>query len=208
MSYGKLNIWLRYSDCSLITDCWRTDLVIKTCAGKPVVDMDPTIIKKLKAQYAGYKSVKVHDYADERRIWLSPDDRPGGRPVYHIEVDVPPGCYVVWTRVCYRRNEETNKVMVIVGCGGEVCVNLLLDAVETCSKELIYPILEHGVKIGLPKRDMQVVAKVLMHVADKPRKAVLAELDQRRKEVGKDRGLLKAISAVKKIVQGTPGKLD
>lgn len=210
MSYGKLNIWIRYSDCSLITDCWRTDLVIKTCSGEPLVDMDPTIIEKLRAQYEDYKYVEKHDYAKEKRIKLSPDGVPGGRPVYHIEIDVPPGCYVVWTRVCYKRNEETNKVMAIVGCGSEACVNLLLDAVETCSNELFHPLLERAVEMRIPKRDLQMVAKVLMAVAEKPKKEVAAELDQRAEEVKdmKDPGLQKAIGTIMEMVKAMPVERD
>jgi hypothetical protein len=180
MSYGKLNIWLRYADCSLITDCWRTDLVIKTCGGEPLVDMDPTVIEKLRAKYKDYQEVVVHDYAKERRIKLLPG---GKEPVYHIEVDVPPGCYVVWTRVCYRKNEETNKVMVIVDCDGEACVNLLLDAVETCTNEVFYPLLERAVQIDQPKHDLGGAARVLMAVAEKPEEEVLEELNLRFKEV-------------------------
>jgi len=206
MSYGKLNIWIRYSDCRLITDCWRTDLVIKTCGGEPLVDMDPTIIEQLRVRYEDYKDVKIHNYKKERRIWLSPEGHRGGKPVYHIEVDVPPGCYVVWTRVCYTGNEETNKVMVIVGCGEEACVNLLLDAVEKCTDELFHPFLERAVDMRIPKRDLQMVAKVLMAVAEKPKNEVVAELGQRADEAKdmKDAGLQKAIGAIMEMVKAMP----
>jgi hypothetical protein len=205
MSYGRLNIWLRYADCSLITDCWRTDLVIKTCGGEPLVDMDPTVFERIKAKYADYKFVVVHDYQKEKRIGLSPDNVRGGRPVYHIEVDVPPGCYVVWTRVCYSGNEETNKVMVIVDCGGEVCVNLLLDAVETCSKEVFHPLLERAVEKDLPEVALEGAARVLMEVAGRPKNEVLAELGVRLKEV-EDMAprLREAVNKIKEIVQAIP----
>lgn len=210
MSYGKLNIWIRYSDCRLITDCWRTDLVIKTCGGEPLVDMDPTIIEKLRVRYEDYKDVQVQDYKKERRIWLSPEGHRGGKPIYHIEVDVPPGCYVVWTRVCYKGNEETNKVMVIVGCGEEACVNLLLDAVETCTDELFHPLLERAVEMRIPKRDLQMVAKVLMAVAEKPKNEVAAELGQRAEEAKdmKDPGLQKAIGTIMEMVKAMPAERD
>lgn len=205
MSYGKLNIWLRYADCSLITDCWRTDLVIKTCGGEPLVDMDPTVIEKLRAKYTDYQEVSVHDYKTERRVKLYPG---GGGRVYHIEVDVPPGCYVVWTRICHRGNEETNKVMVIVGCGGEACVNLLLNAIETCSDELLHPLLARGVEMGLPRGDLQVAAGVLMAVAEKPKRQVLAELGQRLEEAkeAEDPGLQKAIGKIRGIVKAIPDR--
>ena len=207
MSYGKLNIWIRYSDCSLITDCWRTDLVIKTCCGEALVDMDPTIIETLKERYENFQDVSVHDYQGERRIKL----HPGGRGhIYHVEVDIPPGCYVVWTRVCHRRNEETNKVMVIVDCGGEACVNLLLDAVERCGKELLHPALERLYEMRFPKDDLQVVANGLMAIAEKPKKEVVQELGQRLQEVEerKDSGSQKAIRAIMEIVKATPAKQD
>jgi hypothetical protein len=210
MSYARLNIWLRYADCSLITDCWRTDLVIKTCGGEPLVNMDPTVLERLRAQYDDYKYVEKHDYMGETRIMLSPDGTRRGRSIYHIEVDVPPGCYIVWTRICYRRNEETNKVMVIVGCGDHACVNLLLDAVETCSNELFHPFLEHAVGLRLPKRELQIVAKAFMAVMEKPKKEVIRELDQRLQDVEgmKDPGLQKAISAVMEIVKAMPAEKE
>jgi hypothetical protein len=181
--------------------------VINSCCGESVFDQDPTIVDQLKERYANYQSVLVHNYpstTQERRIMLYPG---GGGHVYHIEVDVPPGCYVVWTRICYRGNEETNKVMVIVGCGDEVCVNLLLDAVETCAKNDIYPFLEDAVDKKVPKRDLKVVAKVLMDIADKPKAEALVELNQRLKDAKdiKDTGLEKAIGTLVEVVKGTPG---
>lgn len=207
MSYAKLNIWLRYADCSLITDCWRTDLVINSCCGEAVVDQDPTIIEKLKTKYEGYDEVLVHNYEGESRIKLRPG---GGDHLNHIEVEVPPGCYIIWTRVCYRGNEETNKVMVIVGCDDEGCVNLLLDPVETCTNNAFYPIMERLIEIGIPKRDLQIVAKGLMVVAEKPKRAIVAELDQRLNDVKvlKDPGLLKTIGAIKEVVKVMRAKDD
>ena len=207
MSYGKLNIWIRYSDCRLITDCWRTDLVINTCSGEPVVDMDPAVIEKLKAEYHDYAAVELHDYEGERRIKLYPGGR---RPIYHVEVHVPPGCYVVWTRVCHRRNEETNKVMVIVGCDEEACVNLLLDAVETCTNQLLHPFLHRALEMRLPRRDLQVVANVMMAVAERRKKDVLAELARRRDEVEemKDAGLQKAIGTIMEVIKAKPVEQD
>ncbi len=203
MGMAKLNIWLRYADCSLITDCWRTDLVIKSCCGESVVSQDPTIIDQLKERYPDYKYVQAHDYQGEKRIMLSPDGKPGGRSVYHIEVDVPPGCYVVWTRICYNKNEETNKVMVIVGCGDDACVNLLLDAVETCTNNALHPILDKLQNLGYAKEKIRLVAEGLMAVAEKPKNDLVLELDQRRDEVRaiKDPGLEKRIGAIKETVK-------
>lgn len=206
MSYAKLNIWLRYLDCSLITDCWRTDLVIKTCGcgSDYLVDMDKTVIEKLRARYDDYEKVEVNpNYQGETRILLKP---PRGQHINHIEVDVPPGCYVVWTRVCHGGNEETNKVMVIVGCGDDVCVNLLLNTVERCGKEIFHPFLVQAVAKKIPKNELEAAANVLMVVAEKPKKEVLVELGQRLEELkdSKDAESGKAIAKIAEIVKGMP----
>lgn len=203
MSYAKLNIWLRYVDCSLITDCWRTDLVINSCCGEPVVDQDPTIIDQLRERYSDYQTVEVHDYQSERRIKLQPGPGTGGH-IYHIEVDVPPGCYVVWTRVCHGGNEETNKVMVIVSCGDEACVNLMLNTVERCVREVFHPLLVRAVDLKKQKRDLQAIAKVMMDVGEKPKKEVIAELGQRLEEAKemKDVQLQKAIGTIMEVAKG------
>jgi hypothetical protein len=206
MSYAKLNIWLRYADCRLITDCWRTDLVINSCCDEPVVNQDPTIIEKLKERYPDYNTVKVHEYPSdpklkETRICLIPGN---GGHVYHIEVDVPPGCYVVWTRVCYRGNEETNKVMVIVSCGDEACVNLILNDLYICTNAVFYPFLERAVDLKVPKHDLQAVARVMMAVGEKQKKDVIAALSQRLQEAKdmKEMQLEKAIDTLIGAVKG------
>ncbi|QTA84246.1 hypothetical protein [Desulfonema magnum] len=208
MSYANLNIWIRYSDCGLVTDCWMTDLVIKTCGGDYLVDMDTTVIEKLRAKYADHEKVEVlPNYQGETRIRIKP---PRGEHINHIEVEVPPGCYVVWTRVCHGRNEETNKVMVIVGCGDHACVNLLLNSVETCTNEVLHPLLVRAVEMRLPKQELGLVAEVMMKVAEKPKKELIVELGQRLEEVRdrKDTELQKAIGTIMEIVKAMPGKQD
>lgn len=204
MSYGKLNIWIRNLDCSLVTDCWMTDLVIKTCGGDYLVDMDPTVIEKLKKAYENYEKVEIKpNYQGETRIRLKP---PRGEFVNHIELDIPPGCYVVWTRVCHGRNEETNKVMVIVQCGGDACVNLLLNTVETCSNEVINPLLVRAVEMRMQKEELQIAADVIMKVAEKPKKEFLLELNQRLEEIEgrKDTELEKSVKTIIGIVKSLP----
>jgi hypothetical protein len=203
MSYGKLNIWIRQADCSLVTKYFCAYLAIKTCGGDFVADMDPTVMEKLKAKYEDYESVRVINYHGETRIELIPPDFSS---INHVEVDVPPGCYVVWTTVCHAMNEQTNKVMSIVSCGDEACVNLLLDSVETRSKDLFHPLLECAVDKRLPKRDLQAAAKVLMDVANMPKTEVIGELNQRLEEVRemKDVHLEKAIGTLMKVVKGIP----
>jgi len=180
MSYGKLNIWIRNLDCSLVRTCWMTDLVIKTCNGDYLVDMDPSVIEELRKRYSDYDSVKVRYYKKHKRINLRPG---GGEKFNHIEVDVPPGCYVVWTRVCYGHNEETNKVMAIVDCGEEVCVNLLLNRVETCANEVLYPYALRAMDKRLPEKEVATAIKSLMEVGEIPKDEFVRELEERLEEL-------------------------
>lgn len=206
MSRGKLNIWLRNLDCSLIKSCWMTDLAIKMCgSGEPLVNMDPTIIEQLRHRYADYDKVNVRDYRDHKRIQLSPDGSPGGEKFNHIEVDVPPGCYVIWTRVCYNpwKNEETNKVMAIVDCGKEVCVNLLLNTVETCIDEVLYPYAVQAIDMRLPEKEVGIAIKSLMKAGEIPKKDFVRDLEQRLEELeeAKDERYLISTRKILEIVQ-------
>lgn len=202
MSRARLNIWLRYEDCSLITDCWRTDLVINTCAGAPLVDMDPTLIDQLKERYPDYADIRAHDYVGEKRIMLYPGN---GRHLYHVELDVPPGCYVVWTRVCYGGNEETNKVMVLVRCGDDACVNLILNAVQTCVRQVVNPLLERGVLADVPLHDLEVAARVLMRVGDIPKEQLVAEHGERLELVRmREPRMQKVTARILDMIKGLP----
>lgn len=183
MTYGKLNIFLRNPDCSLIKSCWRTDLVIKQCGnGEPLVEMDPTIIEQLKQRYSNYDHVEVHNYQGETRIKLQPDDTMQEK-FNHIEVDVPPGCYIIWTRVCYGNNEETNKVMVIVDCGKEVCVNLLLDTVDTCGRGFVYPFGVRAVQMEIPLVEVGIAVKAVLRVANVDNEAFVKDLEIKVREL-------------------------
>jgi hypothetical protein len=181
-----------------------TDLVVKTCGGDYLVDMDSTIMEKLRMRYADYEKVEINpNYWGEKRIRLKPGS---GDYLNHIEVDVPPGCYVVWTRVCYCGNEETNKVMVIVDCGGEACVNLLLDRAETCIKEALYPAAVLAIGMRLPENEVGIAVKALMQVAEIPKEVFVAELEQKFGELQETKGreaqeYLKATDKLLEIVK-------
>jgi len=163
--------------------------------------MDPSVIAKLKARYPDMAIDAIHDpYYGEERIRIVP---PAGKFLFHIEVEVPPGCYLVWTRICYHGNEETNKAMAIVGCGEDVCINLLLNSIEVCSKELLQPILDHAVAVGIPKEEIVAGAKLLMDVAKRPIKEVNAELVRRANEVKAVRmpDLQKRVAKIQEIMK-------
>lgn len=58
MSTAHVEVWLRNSECNLLQDCWRADLVVQSCAGKPLVDTYPEIIDQLKEKYGKPASAK------------------------------------------------------------------------------------------------------------------------------------------------------
>lgn len=200
MSYAKMNIWLRFADCSLIDTCWRTDLAIDTCCGESLFAKDLTILDQLKERYKNFHIVQLHpNYNGADRIWLQP--APWNKHVYfqHVEVDVPPGCYVVWTRVCFGDNEETNKVMVVVGCGAEACVNLMLDQVKTCTGNVFWPLIDEAVALDVPNRDLRGAARLMNVVRDKNRDEVFAELEQRIEDAGENAEIRKRLEKVREV---------
>lgn len=143
MSYGKLNIWIRWADCSLVKRQY-TGLVIKTCSGQYVADMDPKIVEKLKERYPNFEVdfKEVTHYGGEKDKWITIESKKEPiQSINHIEVDLPPGSYVVWTHIVGCGNIETNKAMVTVNCGDECCVNLLLNSVEACGRQFLEPLI-------------------------------------------------------------------
>ncbi|MCK9580381.1 MAG: hypothetical protein M0Q92_08010 [Methanoregula sp.] len=172
MSTGTLNIWLRFEDCSLIQDCWMTDLVIKTCTGKYLVDNYPQILVDLQKRYPDLKVHEEINYEHHNRIRFGGEQTgygPGPKQKKlnpHFEVNVPPGCYIIWTRICHGANEETNKVLVTVNCGQEVCVNLMLNSTKTCAREFLFPALARARELKINDDDLKVVARVVAKVAD------------------------------------------
>lgn len=205
MGTAHLNIWLRGSDCVPLTDCWRADLVVKTCSGKYLVDFYPEIITQLIAKYPTYTISKLDNYQNYTRIHIQP---PSGTFINHIEMDIPPGAYAVWCRVCHGKNEETNRVMVNPECGESRCVNLLLNAVQTCSEQLLHPAFDRVVNDGNFIEDMEIVPfmKLMMWSAYKGKAAVVAQLNERIIEAQEkgDTSLEARINAVLAIVNTLP----
>ncbi len=139
MGLAHLNIWVRNRDCDLLTDMWRTDLVIQACTGTYLVNMWPDIIAQLQARYTGW-TITSHFYQGAQRIMMMP---PVGTYFNHIEVDIPPGCYKVWTRCCHGKNEETSLQLVMARCDEDACVNLLLPELKVCAQQIIHPFIDH-----------------------------------------------------------------
>lgn len=158
MGYGTLNIWLRDEDCSLLK-AWNVKLYIKTCSGESLTSMLPKpevekIIADLKEMYPDCNV----SYETDRIIIGTASSN---KIINHIQLNVPPGCYIVHADVCHQKNDETDKMMVVVNCGDEVCVNLILKDVESCINGVIGPFVRVAVENRLPRQDVQVAVDML-----------------------------------------------
>ena len=171
MSYAKLNIWLRDLNCCP-KNVWKMELVVKTCCGEYLVDFNPDVIEKLGQAYPDYKVGRgSRDRETTIRII-----QPGFKPtIKHIEVDVPPGCYIVRAWVCWG-NLWSERAMVIVGCGQEGCVNLFVPQARHCIRAVLLPILHAGRHLRLRTDDLRVATEVLMATGEVHREELLREL--------------------------------
>jgi len=156
-------------------------------------------------QAGGGWKVLSHFYQNAQRIMLMP---PNGEFIDDIHVDIPPGCYKIWTRVCHGANEETSVNCVYVGCGGESCVCLMLPAVKTCSGQVLFPLMKQLVKEQALNGDDDrlAVMRGIMYAAHLGKNAVIVALDQQIAEAQEkgDTELEADIQALKTLAQQLP----
>lgn len=96
----------------------------------------------------------------------------------HVEIEVPPGCYVVRGRSCIPGygNFTTDMTMVTVSCGDTACVQLVPSGFQICARDLIAAIDMHVLQGTVTDVEAQPAIKEIKAVA-----AVVAE------RVGKSR---------------------
>lgn len=178
MSYARLNIWLRDLNCCP-KNVWKVELVVKTCGGEYLVDFNPDVISKLRETYPDYKVERgIRD--GETTIHITQSNFIPG--IKHIELDIPPGCYIVRAWVCWG-NLWTDRAMVIVGCGGEACVNLIVPRRRNCVRDVLIPmaLAAHDIKLA-PDR-VRIATEVLMATGEIQRDALRKELTDLTKEL-------------------------
>jgi len=199
MSYGRLNIWLRDLNCSP-KNVWKVELVVKTCGGEYLVDFNPDVINKLKQAYPDYK-VQRGTRNDEPTIFIM-------QPQYelvikHIQVEVPPGCYIVRAWVCWG-NLWTDRAMAIVSCGQEACVNLIVPPKVNCIVDVIIPlgIAAHDMRLDPDK--VRIATEVLMTTGQIQKEALRKELTDLTRELkeSKAKDASKYVEAIEALVKG------
>lgn len=173
MSYGRLNIWLRELDCTP-KNVWKVELVVKTCGGAYLVDFNPDVIEKLKhafpaAQYTVDRGTRDGEttIVIRRNIYAS--------VIKHLEVELPPGCYIVRAWVC-SSNLWSDRAMVIVDCGETACVNLVIPPKESCIANVIAPIAIAAQELKLPLAKVNVAVEMLMRAGGVQKDAFAREL--------------------------------
>jgi hypothetical protein len=83
----------------------------------------------------------------------------------NVELELPPGCYIVQGHVCGEEpgvNEFTDKAIVIVGCGQEECVNLIVPRAHTCVVQVMNPVVRALARLNVPDVEIVRTARVLM----------------------------------------------
>ncbi len=142
----------------------------------------------------------------------------------HAEVEIEPGCYVVDATIC-RRNIDTDRTVVIVRCGDEACVNLLLSGYKEggkvapenllhaggCAARLIPALGVHGIRKNI---DLEEAFDVLIKTAEIDRRQLIAALENDirdvkehleeipREEQEEAREYIKLMEKTKKIIGG------
>jgi hypothetical protein len=201
MSYGKLNIWIRDLNCCP-KNVWKLELVVKTCGGEYLVDFNPDVIDKLKEAYPGYRVERGTRNGSHPETTIKITDQ----NIKHLEVEVPPGCYIVRAWVC-SGNLWTDRAMVIVGCGEDACVNLIVPPKENCIKDVVIP-------VGIAARDMRlqpdkvrIATEVLITTGRIQREALLKELTDLTRELKESKAgdaakYVEAFEFTAKLVKG------
>lgn len=136
MSLSKLNIWLRDEEC------------------KPVGKKE-----------CGY--VNIYHCRDQ---WTDLElSKPIPDEAANVELEVPPGCYMLQACVRFTESSDdclfTEKVMVVVGCNQELCVNLIVPQMKTLSLRYVIPFIKEAKLKKIPERDIVAAAQTIMAVS-------------------------------------------
>jgi hypothetical protein len=101
----------------------------------------------------------------------------------HVDIEIPPGCYIVQGHVCGERvkpaiNIETSKAIVMVGCDEVRCVNLIVPWANTCAREFVQPLVENALIQNVPIADIQIALRTIMRAVGIQRDELIYEIDK------------------------------
>lgn len=117
----------------------------------------------------------------------------------HVEVMVPPGCYIVSVGVVYG-NVYPDPAMVVAGCGQkDVCVNIVLTEFKEkqadrpviilplagCGVKVLVPFVQHAIKAQIRPEELRRAVDVVMQAAAIDREQMMAGLNDEIAELEK-----------------------
>jgi hypothetical protein len=120
----------------------------------------------------------------------------------HIELRVPPGCYIInaGVRGLANSNVYTDNAMVIVRCGDDACVNLVLNdfreiepvqrmplIARGCGARILLPLIVNAnlPEVKIDPEKLQIAIEVICKAANIEPKGLVSNLDDHEKEVAK-----------------------
>jgi hypothetical protein len=159
MGFGHLNIWIRDLNCNPKL-AFYMHLVIKSCCGANVLESSPEIIGTLQHDYPEYNIYPEAAWDGETNL-IRIDQKAGGPYVKHVELAVPPGCYVVRAWIC-ADNLWSDRQMVIVNCGETACINLLVPPKQGCIRGVIAPLIVAAQEMRIPQDKLNAAVEVLV----------------------------------------------
>jgi len=108
----------------------------------------------------------------------------------HAEVTIPPGCYILKAGVLWG-NIYTDKTMVVVKCGEEICVNLVLPNFSTntppprniqpltlyyCPNAFLPPLILNAARAGITPGELHKAIDVIARAANMDKENMLREV--------------------------------
>jgi hypothetical protein len=101
----------------------------------------------------------------------------------HVDIDIPPGCYVVQGHVCGentkpRINDYTSKAIVMVGCNEVKCVNLIVPQAKTCAREFLQPLIAEALLHDIPRLEIQTSIRTITQAIGIQREELIYETEK------------------------------
>ena len=165
MGMAKLDIWVRDKNC------------------KPFRIEQPG-----QGEFGDY--VEIYDCQGNRiQRWYLP------KGIAHMEVEVPPGCYIVGGHICEPPthlqeyiNEYADRTMVIASCKQEVCVNLIVHPLKHCININLPIFTAAARRAGVLTPNLTIFAQTMMMAGNIQPQTVVDEMDNAISELRKGEG--------------------
>jgi hypothetical protein len=105
------------------------------------------------------------------------------------ELQVPPGCYIVRAHACYYgpggslKNYQSDRSMVMVRCGEEACVNLVIPEFVNCAKDIVQPLIAQAMELQIHPQKIKEFVGTLGEIARIPVEEFIGKIDLRTNDL-------------------------